>query len=62
MYSMWDWLFHEYGLALILGDPLSMMKGPCSCMNPSIEEHPGPPLNQTTRGSSVPFYWLSAKR
>jgi len=36
-----------------------MTKGPCSCVKPSIEEQPGPPLNHTISGYVLGLVWDS---
>ena len=42
-------LCHEYAFGEGRKVPGFHMKGPFSCMKPSREEQPGPPLNQITK-------------
>jgi len=48
---MVKFLDHEYGFSVQVFLTLSTKNGPFSYAKASIEEHPGPPLNQKTTGS-----------
>lgn len=52
-------VFHEYGFISAVYEPSGNTTGPCSWNRASIDEQPGPPVNQIKRGSSEGFCWLS---
>ena len=52
---------HGCGFEMMKSSPSLTARGPFSYMKASIEEHPGPPLNQMTTGSVSGLSYDSAK-
>lgn len=49
---MFDMLFQEYGLGVVIKFSVSM-QGPFSSNKPMSESEPGPPFSQSVKGSSA---------